>query len=212
MTSVLDVVAHSGVTRSVCRVLQNPIARQTSLPFAAPPLWATQITPRLQQAFPEVSLQKPVVFVKAFVHPSFTTEYARGSTMASLEPLGNCILQHTLTSWLFSTIGKNGNVNEIREIRSHLLSDESLSFVFKDIWKFEDMILTDAVVQSVRKSSRNQGLVQWLATQESQAMLPLHYHPCCLKAVVGAMFLNGGMSEAQSFVFRHILSHVLDFA
>lgn len=211
MVTLLDVVSHTRPTRSITNVLTHPIVRQTSLSFAPPPLWANQLPQRLNQIFPELHIKKPGVFLKAFVHPSFTTEYARGSTMAVIEPLGNGILQHALLSWLFGTVGSSGTNSDIRALHSCLLSDESLSFVLKDVWKIEDMILTDSVVQSVRKSAQNQGLIQWVATQQTRGTLPLHYHPSCLKALVGAVYLNDGIDVAHHFVFHHIFSHVLDF-
>lgn len=132
--------------------------------------------------------------------------------MASLAPLGNAALSHCSVAWV-ATVFPSLSAAEAREILNVILGEEALSAVLRTSWKLDDMILTDAVIRSLKQSNSSKGLIQWVQRQRDAGgqVLPLQYHRMCVEAVVGAVYVDNGLDAVTEFIFSRVLTPALEY-
>jgi dsRNA-specific ribonuclease len=211
-TSVLRVLGaeYSSMVQRKCEstVLQ-PKSVALSLPFVPPPRWATSVPTRLDKAFPSLERKRNILFMRALIHPSYTTESANEGTMASLCSVGQSVLTHTFQCAVANAAAFSAAEHLNSKLcAERLTSDEALSAVLKGFWGLEDMILTDAVVREVRDARTSRGL---LRISTSPTTLPLSYHRMCVQAVVGAVYADSGLRRAMVFSTEHIFPHAVEY-
>jgi len=113
----------------------------------------------------------------AFVHSSFANEHREIKSNERLEFLGDSVLSVVVTDYIFKHY-KN-NEGDMSKIRSSLVSEKSLSFIF------ENLNLSKFIVVGV-------GLKN---SKPTNAMMADAF-----EAVVAAIYLDGGIEEARSFI------------
>ncbi|RNF04291.1 ribonuclease III [Trypanosoma rangeli] len=189
-------------------LLASPSPPLHSLSFAPPPRWAAELSRRLQKQFPELQRQHHVLYMRAFIHPSFTTPDAVTSTMSATTSLGEALLAY-VGGCLIVNVFRDLKRDEVLLLMSFLLSDATLSSILRYQWEMDDMLLTDASVQLFQGSTLRStaGLLQWLSSNGKQ-QTPDPYSAGCVKSLIGAVYLDGGLEAATSFIYNHILQNV----
>lgn len=207
-TLVKQLLGPQDVKRSFTSCALHPRPRVHGLPFACPPKWAAESTKRLKQAFPKFVPSRQVLFLKALIHPSYTTPAAKSGTMASLSPLGQQVLQHEAITLVSSSTGASSQ--DLRCLSQQISSAETLSAVVKSSWGFDDLILTDAIVKDFREAKSHRGLLRLVQSSSSQ-VLPLTYYQQCVFAMIGAVFLERGLDGSRDFLLEHVLPPALEY-
>ncbi|RNF14240.1 ribonuclease III [Trypanosoma conorhini] len=211
-TNILNIVSalteKRGDVVKLSTLLASPSPPLHSLSFAPPPRWAAELSRRLQKQFPELQRQHHVLYMRAFIHPSFTTPDAINSTMNAASPLGEALLA-SVGGCLIVNAFKDLKRDEVLLLMSFLLSDATLSSILRYHWEMEDMLLTDSSVQLFQGSALRStaGLLQWL-TANGKQQTPDPYSAGCVKSLIGAVYLDGGLEAATSFIYKHILQNI----
>ncbi|PBJ73597.1 hypothetical protein BCY84_14667 [Trypanosoma cruzi cruzi] len=211
-SQIVDVVSALTEKRKysvkLCKVLLFPSPPLRSLPFAPPPKWTSELSRRLQKQFPEIKRQHHVLYLRAFIHPSFTTSDAMNSTMNATASIGEALLA-SVGECLIVNAFRDLKRDEVLLLMSFLLSDATLSSVLRYHWEMEDMVLTDASVQLFQgKTLRSTaGLMQWLSSSGKQ-QTPDPYCAGCVKSMIGAVYLDRGLEEAAAFIYKHVLQNI----
>lgn len=190
-------------------IVQLPKPMIPSLPFVPPPRWAALIPGRLDKAFPAFPRHRGILFLKALIHPSYTTESATGGTMASLCPIGQAVLQHSIQCAVANAAARSGGANlNPKRLAQDICTEETLSAVLKGGWGLDDLILTDAVIKEVRDARTSKGLLRMSAFRTT---IPISYHRLCVQAFVGAVYLDSGLDAAMRFVNSHVIPPAIDY-
>lgn len=195
-------------SRSIHDIVQFPKAAISSLPFVPPPRWATMVPSRLDKAFPSLERKRSILFLKALIHPSYTTESAIGGTMASLTPIGNAVLVHSLQCAVANVAAREGSSNlNPQKLAQDICNEEVLSAVLKGGWGLEDLILTDSVVKEIRDVRTSKGLRE----MSSPTVIPIGYHRQCALAIIGAVYLDSGLGAAKKFINCDVLPIAMEY-
>ena len=132
--------------------------------------------------------KKRDLLVQAMTHSSFTNEQKKEKTpnYERLEFLGDAVLELVSSEYLFETMG---NVAEgvLTKKRASMVCEPSLAFCAKDLELGKYMRLgkgEEATGGRTRESIIADGM----------------------EAVIGAIYLDGGMEEAKKFIYRFILN------
>jgi dsRNA-specific ribonuclease len=201
--------AHTAVARSTEEILSLPKPSITSLPFVPPPRWAALVPARLEKAFPSFPRQRGVLFLKALIHPSYTTESAADGTMSSLCPIGQAVLTHSVQCAIANAAARPGGANlNPKRLAQDICTEEALSAVMKGGWGLEDMILTDAVIREIRDARTSKGLLQ---ISSSRTAIPIGYHRQCVQALIGAIYLDSGLCVAMRFINTHVIPLAIEY-
>ena len=115
----------------------------------------------------------------AFVHSSYANEHKELKSNERLEFLGDSVLSVIITDYIFKHY-KN-NEGDMSKIRSSLVSEKSLSFVF------ENLDLAKYIFVGV-------GLKN---TKPTNAMMADAF-----EAIVAVIYLDGGLEKARNFVLK----------
>nr|CCC94778.1 unnamed protein product [Trypanosoma congolense IL3000] len=192
-------------TRELSALLRFPCVRCSSLPFAPPPKWTSELQRRLQKSFPHLKRRHHILFMRAFIHPSFSTPEAASSTMSATAALGESFLL-SVGGRLVIDAFEDLKREEALSLVSFVSSDAALSSVLRHHWEMEDMILTDASVQLFQRKAvqSTNGMVSWISAKGSR-QVPDPYCAGVVKAMIGAVFLDEGLVPATNFVCRYVL-------
>ncbi|RHW68512.1 hypothetical protein DPX39_110025700 [Trypanosoma brucei equiperdum] len=205
LCKVMKITEEPRVVKELSDILLFPRIKINSLPFVPPPKWTTELNRRLQKRFPELSRKRHILFTRAFIHPSFTAPEAASSTMNASIGLGESLLL-SVGGRLVVSIFDDLRRDEVISLVSFLSSDAALSHLLRHHWELEDMVLTDASVQlfQPKATPSASNIVSWLPDQRGK-QVPDQYCAGAVKAVIGAVFLDGGLSLATQFIFQHVL-------
>ncbi|KEG10537.1 ribonuclease III [Trypanosoma grayi] len=186
-------------------LLLSPCPPLESLPFVPPPKWTAELSRRLEKQFPELQRRHHVLYMRAFIHPSFTTPEAITSTMNATASLGESLLQYIGGKLIVDTFTELKR-EEVLSLVAFMMSDAALSTVMRRHWEMEDMVLTDASVQLFQgKALRSTaGLLQWLSAKGKQ-QTPDPHCAVSVKSMIGAVYLDQGLEAANVFVYKHVL-------
>jgi len=123
----------------------------------------------------------------AFIHSSYANEHKELKSNERLEFLGDSVLSVIVTDYIFRHY-KN-NEGDMSKIRSSLVSEKSLSFIF------ENLDLAKYIFVGV-------GLKN---TKPTNAMMADAF-----EAIVAAIYLDGGLDKAKNFVLTMLESALED--
>lgn len=125
------------------------------------------------------AFKNPDVIRVAFTHASFSNEKRGEKNNERLEFLGDSVLGLVVTDYLF----RRGNDDEgdMTEYKQALVSFKPLSTACKRLKLHEDMLVGENV----------------LVTDKLQENL--------MEAVIGALYLDGGLEEAKKFIYKNII-------
>ena len=136
--------------------------------------------------------QDKMLLKQAVTHSSYTNEQKinKYGHYERLEFLGDAVLELVSSEMLF-TMYKEKSEGELTKMRASMVCEPSLAFCAKDLELGEFMLLG--------KGEENTG-GRKRDSITSDAM----------EAVIGAIYLDGGMDAAKSFIHRFILSDLED--
>ncbi|CCW71069.1 unnamed protein product [Phytomonas sp. Hart1] len=205
---VVSGISNQTMATSLKEILERPQLKVQSLSLIPPPRWAAELSRKIKTVFPELQLAHQTRQLQAFIHPSFITDKIESTTMRQLSPLGEVILLHIVCRWVFQ-IFEDLKREEASSLIAVLVSDLSLSRIVRDVWRLENMVLTDASANlfSREKLRSAKGLMQWLAVGEKNGM-PDPFLAECLKAFITVVYIEKGMDSAISFCHEHILPYL----
>ncbi len=123
--------------------------------------------------------KNPDVIRVAFTHASFSNEKLGEKNNERLEFLGDSVLGFIVTDYLF----RRGNDDEgnMTEYKQALVSFKPLSTACKNLKLYKDMLVGENVT----------------VTEKLQENL--------MEAVIGALYLDGGLEEAKKFIYKNII-------
>ncbi|ORC91722.1 ribonuclease III [Trypanosoma theileri] len=202
---ISSVTATEEKSKTLSAVVQFPSVPPLSLPFAPPPKWTAELSRRFAKHFPELRRRHYILYMRSFIHPSFTTPEAINSTMNATVLLGESLLLLIGSELIVNTF-KELKRDELLSLVAFILSDASLSYVLRHCWEMEDMVLTDASLQLFQgKSLRStSGLLQWLSANGKQ-QVPDPYCAAAVKSTIGAVYLDEGLEAARNFIHKNVL-------
>lgn len=208
MLGVVSDIANLTPSASLAELLERPQVPPASLPFIPPPRWAAELSRRMQDRFPDLGFDHQTRQLQAFIHPSFTSAAGEAHTMRSLSPIGEAILQREVGGWVLATF-ESLRREEAASLMVVLTGNSSLSRVLRDGWHLENMVLTDASADllSRDKARSAKGLMRWLATSGADG-IPEPFAAECVKAVIGAVYLERGMDATTAFCDAHVLPYL----
>ena len=136
--------------------------------------------------------QDKLLLKQAITHSSYTNEQKinKYGHYERLEFLGDAVLELVSSEMLF-TVYKEKSEGELTKMRASMVCEPSLAFCAKDLELGEFMLLGKGE-ESTGGRKRD--------SITSDAM----------EAVIGAIYLDGGMDAAKSFIHRFILSDLED--
>ena len=136
--------------------------------------------------------QNKLLLKQAITHSSYTNEQKinKYGHYERLEFLGDAVLELVSSEMLF-TMYKEKTEGELTKMRASMVCEPSLAFCAKDLELGEFMLLGKGE-ESTGGRKRD--------SITSDAM----------EAVIGAIYLDGGMDAAKSFIHRFILSDLED--
>jgi len=136
--------------------------------------------------------RNPVLLKQAITHSSYTNEQKinKYGHYERLEFLGDAVLELVSSEYLFHT-HKEMPEGELTKMRASMVCEPSLAFCARDLELGEFLLLG--------KGEENTG-GRKRDSITSDAM----------EAVIGAIYLDGGMEEARAFINRYILSDIED--
>lgn len=142
---------------------------------------------RIGYVFNEKALLK-----QAITHSSYTNEQKINRTLhyERLEFLGDAVLELVSSEFLYSTYPKK-HEGELTKMRATMVCEPSLAFCAADLELGQFMLLGKGEEST---GGRNRDSIT------SDAM----------EAVIGAIYLDGGMEPAKAFIYRFILSDLED--
>ncbi len=133
-----------------------------------------------------------VLLKQAITHSSYTNEQKinKYGHYERLEFLGDAVLELVSSEFLF-TLHEEKSEGELTKMRASMVCEPSLAFCAKDLELGEFMLLGRG--EEATGGRKRDSIV-------SDAM----------EAVIGAIYLDGGMDEAKAFIDRFILSDLED--
>ncbi len=142
---------------------------------------------RIGYKFENIALLK-----QAITHSSFTNEQKinKAKHYERLEFLGDAVLELVSSEFLF-TEHKNMPEGELTKMRASMVCEPSLAFCARDLELGQFMLLGKG--EEITGGRHRDSII-------SDAM----------EAVIGAIYLDGGMEHAKSFIYRFILSDLED--
>jgi dsRNA-specific ribonuclease len=128
--------------------------------------------------------------------------------MRALAPVGAQLLDFLAANWITQNLsGLTGA--QISSLVQAVTSDEALSRVLTEDWRMGELILTDQLVDVLRKhGSSAGGLAKWqAATEKCTSVLPSSMAADALRSMVGSVYANHGLNGATGFCAAHVLPH-----
>ena len=113
----------------------------------------------------------------AFIHSSYANEHKELKSNERLEFLGDSVLSVIVTDYIFKH--HKNNEGDMSKIRSSLVSEKSLSFIFENLGLAKYIIVGVGLKNS----------------KPTSAMMADAF-----EAIVAAIYLDGGLNNAQLFV------------
>lgn len=123
----------------------------------------------------------------AFIHSSYANEHRETKSNERLEFLGDSVLSVIVTNYIF--VHYKNNEGDMSKIRSSLVSEKSLSFVF------ENLNLAKYIIVGVGLKNSN----------PTNAMMADAF-----EALTAAIYLDGGIESATTFVLSVLDSALED--
>lgn len=118
----------------------------------------------------------------AFTHASYSNEKKGEKNNERLEFLGDSVLGFIVTDYLFKNTDENeGDMTENKQL---IVSFKPLSSACKRLKLYENLIVGENVV----------------VTEKLQENL--------MEAVIGAIYLDGGIDEAKKFIYNNIINKI----
>jgi len=190
--------------------VSDPRVALSTPPFMMPPLWAAEVGNRLTKRFPAIPPSRHPLYLRALTHPSFAPHVdARDHTMVQLVPIGTRLLD--LVAVLWSTRALSGEKlapGEWSQCVAARTSDEALSVVMVAHLQLADLILTDSLVDALRKHGKSAASLQkWLQHEGVQRRLSAKITADATRAIVAAWYLDHGLESAAGMVVREVLPY-----
>lgn len=137
----------------------------------------------------EVNFQNPKLLENAFIHRSYLNEHKdfKGDSNERLEFLGDSVLSLLVSKFLYLTLLR-GNEGELTQIRAALVRTETLAMLAKS--------LSLGKYLSLSKGEEDSG------GRQSTTILANTF-----EALIGAIYLDKGIGEAENFIKRNIFSN-----
>lgn len=133
------------------------------------------------------------LLLQALTHSSYSNEQKDGSVTENyerLEFLGDAVLEIVVSDYLFH-FHKDLPEGELTKMRAAMVCEPSLAFCARDIGLGEYMLLGKG-----EESTGGRGRDSIISD--------------CLEAVIGAIYLDGGMEDAKAFIDRFVLNDLED--
>jgi len=132
-----------------------------------------------------IKFNKPILLEQAFVHRSYLNEneFEPGHN-ERLEFLGDAVLELVVTEYLYNKF-TNKPEGELTALRSALVKKETLKEISDELKLYQYLKLSKGEAKSVANQ------ITILAN--------------VVEALVGAIFLDGGIKPAQAFLSTHLL-------
>jgi len=139
-----------------------------------------------------VSFKNKALFENAFVHRSFLNENKSSDLESNerLEFLGDAVLELAVTKQLYRKYNSK-NEGELTSLRSALVKGKTLSQV-ADLLGFGDYLL-------LSEGEKN-------GSEKAKSLILAN----CMEAVIGAIYLDQGIGEAEKFIDKFIVGPNLD--
>lgn len=137
----------------------------------------------------QVNFQNPKLLENAFIHRSYLNEHKnfKGDSNERLEFLGDSVLSLLVSKFLYLTLPKSTE-GELTQIRASLVRTETLATLAKN--------MSLGKYLSLSKGEEDSG------GRQSTTILANTF-----EALIGAIFLDKGIGEAENFIKRYILSN-----
>jgi dsRNA-specific ribonuclease len=144
---------------------------------------------------------------------------AEAATMRHLAPVGQRVLDFAAGSWITQSMaGLTGA--QLAALVADVTSDATLHrLVLCDAWRLETFVLTDRLVEVVRKHGTGAGgLRKWSAVVERQATgdgdaavvgvsMPDAFGAEAVRALVGSVYADHGLEASVAFCGAHVLPY-----
>jgi ribonuclease III len=139
------------------------------------------------------SFKDKALIVHALKHRSYTTEHSenRGMSNERLEFLGDAVLNFAVSKFLYKTYPDKPE-GEMSKMRSILVSGESLKTTAKKLRIGKYLLLSEYETKS---GGREKGSIL----------------EDCMEAVIGAIYLDGGIMKTLKFINESVLSDYESF-
>ncbi len=132
------------------------------------------------------AFKNPEIIRVAFTHASFSNEKKGEKNNERLEFLGDSVLGFIVTDYLFRT--SKADEGSMTERKQSIVSFKPLSNACKRLKLHEELVVGENV----------------LVTEKLQENL--------IEAVIGAIYLDGGIEEAKKFIYNFIINNTLKTA
>ncbi|HVM90764.1 MAG TPA: ribonuclease III [Verrucomicrobiae bacterium] len=140
---------------------------------------------RLGHAFRDRSLLLQALTHRSYLNENTSYEYPHNER---LEFLGDAVLELVVTEYLYKNYANDEG--ELTNWRAALVNAKTLAGISRDL-KFEDYLLMS---KGEAKDKESKARMYILAN--------------AIEAIIGAVYLDGGMPAAEQFVGRHVLNHL----
>jgi len=118
--------------------------------------------------------------ITAFTHQSFANENDGVESYERLEFLGDAILEHVVSKYIYDCINLSSGV--LTKLRSYLVSTDNLSKVSENLRLGEYLIKSKSLINISKKNSAD-----------------------IVESLIGAIYLDGGLDECSKFIQKNII-------
>lgn len=137
----------------------------------------------------EIRFTNPKLLETAFIHRSYLNEHKdfKGDSNERMEFLGDSVLSLIVSKFLFSELPKSTE-GELTQIRASLVRTETLAFLSQNLELGQYLLLAKGEEES--------------GGRDSKTILANTF-----ESLIGAIFLDKGIDQAQKFIEKNILSN-----
>lgn len=150
----------------------------------------TKKVPEIEQTI-GYSFKEPAYLIRAFIHSSFLNEYKNLQLKHNerLEFLGDSVLNLIVAEYLYRSF-PDVNEGELSSMRGHIVSATSCSILIQQLGLHHYVLV---------------GKGEQMNTQRGRTSIIADL----FEAILGAIYLDGGLQEVRTFFFRHF-SHPVE--
>lgn len=136
--------------------------------------------------------RKPSLLMQALTHASFANEQQEEGDYERLEFLGDAVLEMVSSVWLYETYPELSE-GEMTRMRAKLVCEDAL-------FSRAEALDLKSCIRLGRGERKNKG-------NERPSIIA-----DVTEALIGAIYLDGGIEEARGFILRHLLRKESDMA